>query len=488
LALLAATAAVAVALDILVELSGHSTAPALDRLQAAAGAFAVLGGTAAALRSRVDGFAPAWWVGTSMVAVGAQCLAGDPTTVTASMSPSGLQTAAGIVALGCAARAALSPAVDTTISPVRTLVGCGLAGVLLVPLAELVGSTAAGPRIANVTVALAFGVLALVVVRRRRRHVDAIWPGLLPLVVGLGLAALVAAAGPPTDEFQPLGSTVVLLVTFCFATVEVVGELRAAGSLQRRAAYEAELLRRKAEHNRQRVEERYAETLHEVRSTVRALEGGVRHLDLPTSDEEQHAHLARALVDEIERLHLLVSGDGGVDAGRYHVGRALEPMLTVAASGGWPVRWELADDLEAWGRPAELAQVVYGLLENATRYAPGSPIDVSARADGAFVLVRVDDRGPGIERGARDAIFERGFRAARDRRDGNGLGLYIARSMLRRTEGDLWVEPRIGGGSSFVVAVPTPPASPAARENVTTLARRRRILGGHARPMQGVGG
>jgi two-component system OmpR family sensor kinase len=197
------------------------------------------------------------------------------------------------------------------------------------------------------------------------------------------------------------------------------------------------------------------------------------------------------LAAEIERLHQLVSEVDAEDAvTRYSVNRALEPMLAVSAAGGWPVHWSVPEDLEASGRPAELAQVVHGLLVNATRYAPGSPIDVSARAEHDFVLVHVDDRGPGVDRGMRDSIFERGVQDARHGdRDGHGLGLYIARSMLRSAGGDVWVEPRIGGGSRFVVAVPT--GDPMARrvgaspDNVTPFVRP--VVSERAVNAQGVG-
>jgi signal transduction histidine kinase len=120
------------------------------------------------------------------------------------------------------------------------------------------------------------------------------------------------------------------------------------------------------------------------------------------------------------------------------------------------VSWDIPDDLVVRGHAADLAQIVHGLLTNATRYAPATPIDVSAESDGAFVTIRVGDRGPGVARGHRELIFERGRRGA-DHPDqaGQGLGLYIARNLARGQGGDLWVEQRAGGGASFVVALPS---------------------------------
>ncbi|MBJ7282954.1 MAG: sensor histidine kinase, partial [Acidimicrobiia bacterium] len=66
----------------------------------------------------------------------------------------------------------------------------------------------------------------------------------------------------------------------------------------------------------------------------------------------------------------------------------------------------------------------------------------------------VEDRGPGVARGKRDLIFERGWRASLEETEGFGLGLAIARDLITRAAGDLWVTPRPGGGAKFVVSLP----------------------------------
>jgi signal transduction histidine kinase len=447
LVVLAAAAVLGVVTDALLQLDATRPSPALERLHAAAGALAVLGGVAAAVRSRVDGFAPAWWVGGCLVAVGTLCLLGVPTSRTST----GLQFAVAVIAFGCAVRAARSTEVDTSISPAKTVVGCLLAAAVCAPLSRAFVASSPNHRVAMIAVGTLFVGLAISVQRRHRHGANVVWPGLVPLACGLGFAAFVDAAAATE---QPVGPSLVLLATCGFATVEIIGELRAAGSLQRQVAYEAELLRREAERSREQVEARYAETLHEVRSSVRALEGGVRTLDRPALESVPPPDLTRALVGELERLQLLVSDrDTAHEETGYDVAEALEPMLLVGASGGWPVRWELPPHLRVSGRPEHLAQVVHGLVANATVHAPGSPIDVRAYEDHGFLLVRVEDRGPGVDRAAREAIFERDVRAS-TQTPGQGLGLYIARSIMRDIGGDVWVEPRVGGGASFVLAVP----------------------------------
>ena len=82
-------------------------------------------------------------------------------------------------------------------------------------------------------------------------------------------------------------------------------------------------------------------------------------------------------------------------------------------------------------------------------------IDVTARSNGDIVQIWVDDRGPGVPHAMRERVFHRGARAVPDQQEaGRGLGLFIARSLMRDEGGDLWVETRPGGGARFIVGLP----------------------------------
>jgi signal transduction histidine kinase len=107
--------------------------------------------------------------------------------------------------------------------------------------------------------------------------------------------------------------------------------------------------------------------------------------------------------------------------------------------------------------PDAVRQIVLNLLDNAAKYAPGAPPEVSVRATGNGVELVVADRGPGVPRGLEEKVFERFFRAddalARGT-NGSGLGLSIARGLARGMGGDLTCRPREGGGAEFVLTLP----------------------------------
>jgi len=100
-------------------------------------------------------------------------------------------------------------------------------------------------------------------------------------------------------------------------------------------------------------------------------------------------------------------------------------------------------------------RILANLLENAVHHG-GGPLRVSIEpTDGPFVLVAVEDAGPGVARGERARIFERFARGSAARhRIGTGLGLALVAEHAAAQGGEAWVEDRPGGGARFVVRIP----------------------------------
>jgi PAS domain S-box-containing protein len=107
-------------------------------------------------------------------------------------------------------------------------------------------------------------------------------------------------------------------------------------------------------------------------------------------------------------------------------------------------------------------RIVDNLLRNAIRHTPeGTPItlaaDHDAGADPAALTLRVDDRGPGVPDGEKEAVFEAFHRAPgpngseAGRTPGSGLGLSLVQRFAQLHGGRAWVEDRPGGGASFRV-------------------------------------
>ena len=116
------------------------------------------------------------------------------------------------------------------------------------------------------------------------------------------------------------------------------------------------------------------------------------------------------------------------------------------------------EDLVATGDEERLDQLLANLVHNAIKFSPaGGEVVVRVRPDAANVVVEVEDHGAGIPRGDLNRIFERFYKADRARsrgRGGTGLGLSIARHIVERHGGHIWVQSEEGAGSRFFFSLP----------------------------------
>jgi signal transduction histidine kinase len=107
-----------------------------------------------------------------------------------------------------------------------------------------------------------------------------------------------------------------------------------------------------------------------------------------------------------------------------------------------------------WDR-RQLDLAVASLLSNAAKYGAGAPIEITVRGDHGRGIVRIKDHGPGIPRLDQVRIFEKFERLPTPTRMGGfGLGLWIARHVVRAAGGSIAVESEPGQGATFTVTLP----------------------------------
>lgn len=127
--------------------------------------------------------------------------------------------------------------------------------------------------------------------------------------------------------------------------------------------------------------------------------------------------------------------------------QAREAGATLEVRAPGPVRG-------AWDR-RRLGQVLGHLLSNAIKFGAGTPIVVTVGSDGERARVAVRDHGPGIGPADRARIFERFERGVSLRRHGGfGVGLWMAREIVRAHGGTLTLASEPGQGATFTLEVP----------------------------------
>jgi len=103
-----------------------------------------------------------------------------------------------------------------------------------------------------------------------------------------------------------------------------------------------------------------------------------------------------------------------------------------------------------------LQRAVANLIGNALKFTPaGGHVVVRAKAMDHSVTFTVADTGSGISLDDRKSLLTPGWKPKRPSLPGSGLGLRIARTIVRAAGGDIGLQPSARGGTAFWVTVPT---------------------------------
>jgi len=284
---------------------------------------------------------------------------------------------------------------------------------------------------------------------------------LVPVRAGDERVGALLLAGT-SDEFDTVDDRLVS------AAAAQIGSAHQRARLQAEAT-EAEILRRTDE-LRAALLNAVSHDLRTPLATIMASAGSLRQQDVAWSEEERQS-FAQAIEEEADHLNHLVGNL--LDLSRIE-GGSLKPQKS------WQDLETLIDDVvdrlrpvtrnhrlhvnvpdglaPLWLDPVEIGEVLYNLVENATKYAPpGTDISLSVHPEGASsIAIVVEDRGPGIPPTQIGHLFEPFYRAtdSRPRPQGLGLGLAIVKGLVEAHGGRVWAENRADGGARFTFTLP----------------------------------
>jgi two-component system sensor histidine kinase KdpD len=214
---------------------------------------------------------------------------------------------------------------------------------------------------------------------------------------------------------------------------------------------------------------------HDLKTPLAAILGAAGTLrDLAANlDDRAKADLLATIIDESERLNRFIANlldmtkleSGAIvpktalhDLGEL-VGTALQRTAKILAQHS--VEVDLAADLPMLELDAVLfEQVLFNLLDNASKYAPpGTTVRIQSWRDGNTVYLQVLDQGAGIPPADLEHIFDKFYRAQKGDqvRAGTGLGLAISRGFIEALNGTIAAANRTDrSGAVFTIKLPVP--------------------------------
>ncbi|PJI87629.1 sensor histidine kinase [Sphingomonas koreensis] len=195
---------------------------------------------------------------------------------------------------------------------------------------------------------------------------------------------------------------------------------------------------------------------HDLRTPLAALRVRIESVD----DEEDRARMADT-IDEMNRtlddiLSLARLGRPSEAPTETDLSALIDAVVDDFRELGHAVDYQDGQRLIVRLRPALMRRAVRNLIENAVKYGGGRS-EVLLTADPAQVRIEVADRGPGIPADQLAAVFDPFTRLdpSRNRTTGGvGLGLTLARAIVREAGGDIALANREGGGLSATIALP----------------------------------
>ena len=275
---------------------------------------------------------------------------------------------------------------------------------------------------------------------------------------------------PVNFGVQPVGSLALKGMLLSDAALQALSNLVALG-LEKTRAQEAVI-----RVNAARQSEEFKATLidavaHEFKTPLTSLKAAISAiLSSTVSEPQQQQEMLQIINVATERLSDLVSeairlarveADGlRLKKQPFPVGAAIKAVLRQMEPDleGRDVGLHVTENLPLVLADEELIQLVLRhLIDNAAKYSPPkSPLSISARVEGDYVLVGVRNEGEGISEWERSRIFEKFYRGAgaRERVPGTGMGLAITRDIVLAHGGQIRVESVPGEGAEFSITLP----------------------------------
>lgn len=281
------------------------------------------------------------------------------------------------------------------------------------------------------------------------------------------------AAGRLSDPFPPLrmatftfalvfalagiayafGRTGGSMLGFVSGTVAVTGLAVAVGSALAAAEYR---LLQEADDSRHDflallaqvdvLEQREEERLHDARAVIGAM-GAALHALVRSGD---HPEVTTALAEELDQLRTILLSSDGVPLTRVSASAVCHSVESFAKLRGISLEIEVPGDLFLLVEPTGVAQIARNLIDNARKYAPGSTVRIGCDEAGEYAKLLFDDDGPGVGSSVAHTMFDSGIRGGGPEQ-GAGRGLAVSRRLAESMGGSLWYEPRMQGGSRFVL-------------------------------------
>lgn len=312
------------------------------------------------------------------------------------------------------------------------------------------------PRHIRIQVAVPGGVLDIITTKKKIRTITTelyvAWS------IGASIVLLLIAALFMRNQVRPIRE--LAAAADQFGKGRDVPDFKPWGAREVRQAATAFMIMR--ERIRRQIGQRtemLAGISHDLRTPITRLKLALAMIkegpDIPGAEIEALRQDVTEMEHMIEEYLAFARGEGTEQAVEANLNSLIEDVVKKAIDDGIDIDLALPKTLKATVRPNRFKRALSNIVRNAGRFA--GQIQVRAHRRAGLILVTIDDNGPGIPEDARDDAFKAFHRLDHARNQdsgGAGLGLTIARDIVRGHGGDVILSDSPLGGLRAVMRFP----------------------------------
>jgi signal transduction histidine kinase len=205
----------------------------------------------------------------------------------------------------------------------------------------------------------------------------------------------------------------------------------------------------------------FASILHDLRNPMGTIYAGAEMLMTLDTTPNQVKRLATNMRHAAGRMRELLTDLTSVTYGnastpeicdlREIIAAATEAAAATMDNQRVQILLDVPGQIELWVARSRMKLMFFNLITNALEAMPGDgEVRIGATRNRDYVLVAIEDTGPGIPHEIRDKVFEPFVTAGKE--NGLGLGLAFSRQAVLDHGGDMWIEP--AAGARFVIRFP----------------------------------
>jgi signal transduction histidine kinase len=212
---------------------------------------------------------------------------------------------------------------------------------------------------------------------------------------------------------------------------------------------------------------------HELKTPLTSLKGyaQILHAKAKKNEDTFATNALSKVTDQVTKMTSMINGFlnlSRLESGKIHLNKTIFDMEELVRehteeaqliTTTHEIIFKPCDPVPVFADRDKVGSVISNMISNAIKYSPhGKQVEICCNVIGNTVQISVKDQGIGISEEDVPRLFDRFYRVESNETElisGFGIGLYLSAEIVQHHHGKIWVESKVGRGSTFFFSLPT---------------------------------